>query len=153
MLSRLRDYLASVLGSEQPPAHSLHGRHLAAAALLMEVARADYAQDPREQLAMRHALHKAFALDMHQIDTLLALAREEAAESTSAHAFTRVINEEFSNADKSALMQALWSVALADGDLHRYEEHLIRRIAELIYVPHGEFIRTKIAAEQAFKAR
>jgi uncharacterized tellurite resistance protein B-like protein len=144
VLSRLKQFLSMQTGPGEAPSRTAHGRHLAAAALLIEVARADYAHDPREQIAMHEALRRAFGLTREQIETLLALAEEESAQSTSAYQFTRVINDEFSDADKSALIRAMWQVAFADGNVDKYEEHLIRKIAELIYVPHGEFIRTKL---------
>ena len=52
MLTKLKEFLTARLGADTPPVHSAHGRHLAAAALLIEVARADYGFDPREQLAL-----------------------------------------------------------------------------------------------------
>ena len=46
--------------------------------------------------------------------------------------------------EKFVLIKTLWRVAAADGDIHRYEDHLIRRIADLLYVPHSDFIRAKL---------
>ena len=90
--------------------------------------------------------------DLHEeLDTLLALAEAEAQEATSDYRFTRVINDEFTNTEKSALLRAMWQVAFADGDVDKYEEHLIRKIAGLIYVPHQEFIRTRLQAAAEFE--
>jgi uncharacterized tellurite resistance protein B-like protein len=38
----------------------------------------------------------------------------------------------------------MWTVAYADGDLDKYEEHLIRQVAELTYVPHSDYIQCKL---------
>ena len=152
MLSRLKEFLAERLGPAAPALHSAHGRHLAAAALLIEVARADRGFDPREQLALAQALRRSFGLSSAELDTLLALAEAEANASTSDYAFTRLINDEYTDAEKSELVRAMWSVAFADGAVDKYEEHLIRRIAGLIYVPHGEFIRTRLAAAAEHEA-
>ena len=149
MLTKLKEFLAARLGADTPSVHSAHGRHLAAAALLIEVARADYGFDPREQLALQEALRRSFDLSHAEIETLLALAEAEAREATSSYAFTRLINEEYSDEEKSDLLRAMWSVAFADGEVDKYEEHLIRKIAGLIYVPHSEFIRTKLEAGAA----
>lgn len=146
MLTKLKEFLAAHLGADTPPVHSAHGRHLAAAALLIEVARADRGFDPREQLALTQALRRSFGLNSAELDTLLALAEAEASASTSDYAFTRLINDEYSDAEKSELVRSMWTVAFADGAVDKYEEHLIRRIAGLIYVPHSEFIRTRLAA-------
>ncbi len=149
MLSQIRDFITASLAPDEAPAHSAYGRHLAAAALLIEVAHADYLRDPRELIAMREVLHRCFGLSREELDTLLALAEAEAQEATSDYRFTRVINDEFTNTEKSALLRAMWQVAFADGDVDKYEEHLIRKIAALIYVPHSEFIRTKLEAGAA----
>lgn len=146
MFERLKDFLTERLGPARPPLHSAHGRHLAAAALMIGVARADYAFDPREQVALAHALRRSFGLSQAEIDTLLALAEAEASEATSDYAFTRVVNDEYSEEEKAALIRAMWSVAFADGAVDKYEEHLIRKIAGLIYVPHQDFIRTRLQA-------
>ena len=152
MLTKLKDFLAAHLGADAPPVHSAHGRHLAAAALLIEVARADYGFDPREQLALTQALTRIFGLSRAEIDTLLALAEAEAHAATSSYAFTRLVNDEYSDQEKSELLRAMWSVAFADGAVDKYEEHLIRKIAGLIYVPHREFIRTRLAAAAEHEA-
>ena len=149
MLSRIRDFITASLAQDQAPAHSAHGRHLAAAAVLIEVAQADYRNDPCELIAMREMLHRCFGLSHEELDTLLALAQAEAHEATSDYRFTRVINDEFTNTEKSALLRSMWQVAFADGNVDKYEEHLIRKIAALIYVPHSEFIRTKLEAGAA----
>ena len=151
MLTKLKEFLTARLGADTPPVHSAHGRHLAAAALLIEVARADYGFDPREQLALQEALRRSFDLSHAEIETLLALAEAEAREATSSYAFTRLINEEYSDEEKSDLLRAMWSVAFADGEVDKYEEHLIRKIAGLIYVPHQEFIRTRLQAGAQFE--
>ena len=147
MLTKLKEFLAARLGADTPSVHSAHGRHLAAAALLIEVARADYGFDPREQLALQEALRRSFDLSHAEIETLLALAEAEAREATSSYAFTRLINEEYSDEEKSDLLRAMWSVAFADGEVDKYEEHLIRNVADLIYVPHSNYIHCKLAAQ------
>ena len=146
MISRIKELLSSCIGADETPATEAQARHLAVAALLFAIVRADYARDPREELAIRAALTKAFGLSAEELAALFQLAEAESAESTSDHAFVRVINAEFSDVEKSSLIEAMWRVAYADGDLHKYEEHLIRRIADLLYVPHSEFIRTKLKA-------
>jgi len=146
MLAKLKQLFESVPGAESSEAHSTHGKELAAAALMIDVARADYAHDPREMIALRAALRERFGVTEEQLDALVALADAEASEATSAYRFTRIINDEYSDQEKSELIAAMWAVAYADGNLDKYEEHLIRKIAELIYVPHSEFIRTKLQA-------
>ena len=82
---------------------------------------------------------------------LLRCAERERADSTDYYQFTSLINDEYDAARKAELIELMWRIAYADDALHRYEEHLIRKIAGLIYVPHQEFIRTKLEAGAEFE--
>jgi uncharacterized tellurite resistance protein B-like protein len=149
MLSRIKEILTMRIGPGEDPLKVEQRRHVAAAVLLLAVARADDVFDAREHSTMQQALQRSFGLDKADIAALLVVAEEEADSSTSDYAFTRLINQDFTDAEKSALVGEMWRVAYADGDLHKYEEHLIRKIAVLINVPHGEFIRTKLQVAEA----
>lgn len=122
-----------------------HGVEVAAAALLIELGRADYERDPEEQKAIIEAIRQGSGLEDAELEALVASAQESAERSTSVYEFTSLINAQYSMEEKFALIEALWRVAAADGDIHRYEDHLIRRIADLLYVPHSDFIRAKLA--------
>ncbi len=124
--------------------HTLPGVEVAAAALLIEVGRVDYESEAEEQKAIIEAIRQGSGLDDTELASLVAAAQESAERSTSLYEFTSLINERYSMEDRVALIEALWRVAAADGDIHKYEDHLIRRIAELLYVPHSEFIRAKL---------
>ena len=121
-----------------------HGYHVATAALLVEVMRADYEVRPEERDAVLRALGAAFDdLSPDETRDLLARAEEHADDATSLYEFTRHINRQLDHAQKAHVVELLWRVAYADGDLDKYEEHLVRRIADLIHVPHSVFIRMK----------
>ncbi len=124
--------------------HTLPAVEVAAAALLIEVGRADYESEAEEQKAIIEAIRQGSGLDDTELDSLVATAQDSAERSTSLYEFTSLINERYSMEDRVVLIEALWRVAAADGDIHKYEDHLIRRIAELLYVPHSEFIRAKL---------
>ena len=119
---------------------------LAAAALLIETARADFSQDATEQAALEELLSSSLQLDKRKVHELMILAENRADEATSLYEFTRVINDHYSAAQKLQLISAMWVVAYADGNLDKYEEHLIRRVAELTYVPHRDYIKSKLAS-------
>jgi uncharacterized tellurite resistance protein B-like protein len=123
-----------------------HRQRLAAAALLVETARADFTQDASEQEALQQLLVKTLKLDAPEVQALVAAAAERVDEATSLYEFTRVINDYYSARQKRQLIGDMWAVAYADGNLDKYEEHLIRRVAELTYVPHQDYIRTKLEA-------
>jgi uncharacterized tellurite resistance protein B-like protein len=126
----------------------LHRRHLAAAALMIETARADFTQDGTEQAALERLLCTSLELAPGEVRELVEAASSEVDRATSLYQFTRVVNDHYSAAQKLQLVADMWAVAYADGDLDKYEEHLIRRVAELTYVPHADYIRAKLEAEQ-----
>ncbi|RLA49313.1 MAG: TerB family tellurite resistance protein [Gammaproteobacteria bacterium] len=120
---------------------------LVAAALLIETARADFIQDAAEQAALEELLSGSLQLDKQEVRELMVLAENRADEATSLYEFTRVINDYYSAAQKLQLISAMWVVAYADGNLDKYEEHLIRQVAELTYVTHQDYIQCKLAAK------
>lgn len=121
-------------------------RNLAAAALLIEVARADFTQDAAEEEAMANLLVATLGLERASIDRLIETAGDAVDSSTSLYEFTRLVNDHYSYEEKYALVTSMWRVAFADQELNKYEEHLIRRVADLIYLSHDDFIRGKLAA-------
>ena len=48
---------------------------------------------------------------------------------------------------KVRVVEMMWQLVYADGDKDRYEEHLIRQVAELLYLSHAEFIQARLQAE------
>jgi uncharacterized tellurite resistance protein B-like protein len=131
--------------SEEDTGHQLR---LAAAALLIETARADFTQDASEEATLAELLRRELKLSADEVKELLTLANQRVDESTSLYEFTRVINDHYTPQQKLQLISAMWVVAYADGNLDKYEEHLIRRIAELTYVAHEDYIRAKLRAQQ-----
>ena len=125
-----------------------HQLRLAAAALLIETARADFTQDTAEEAALAELLRRELKLSAEEVKELLALASQRVDESTSLYEFTRVINDHYTPQQKLQLVSAMWVVAYADGNLDKYEEHLIRRVAELTYVAHEDYIRAKLRAQR-----
>lgn len=122
---------------------------LAAAALLIEMTRADYSVDSAEKQTMQNVLQAALDLDAAEVKKLLELAGTAADRATSLYEFTRLINDHYSREEKLVLVESMWRVAFADGDLDKYEERLIRQVSDLIHVPHKEFIRLKLEVSKA----
>jgi uncharacterized tellurite resistance protein B-like protein len=129
--------------SEESKQHRLH---VAAAAMLIETARADFTQDEDEQAAMKTLLSGSLGLPATEVQELMETASNRVDEATSLYEFTRIINDHYSAQQKVQLIGAMWAVAFADGNLDKYEEALIRQVAELTYVPHQDYIRCKLAA-------
>ena len=127
-----------------------HKIQLATAALLIELSRADFEESDIEVDAVVAALQKTYQLSAEEIQQLIALANTELEQSTSLYQFTRLVNDHFDYERKQALIGSLWHVAYADGEVDRYEDHMIRKVADLIYVKHSDFIRLKLAASTRY---
>ncbi|MFC1684343.1 TerB family tellurite resistance protein [Pseudomonadota bacterium] len=125
-----------------------HTLQLATTALLFEMMRMDDEMHAQEHSVIKKSIQEKFELSASETAHLLELAQAEAEGATDYHQFTRLINNGFSMDQKVKVIEYLWQIAYADGDLDKYEEHLVRKIAELLYVPHQAFIATKHKAAQ-----
>jgi len=143
MLDKIKQFFATDLDLHSGnPEEKLQ---LAAAALLIELSRADFSTDAEELKTIENALAKTFSLDSDKLTEIISLAHEEAKTSTSLYEFTRLINDNYSPEQKYQLILNMWQVAIADGEISKYEDHLIRKVAELTYVSHSDFIKAKLA--------
>ena len=117
---------------------------MATAALLLEVARADDKVTDEEREAVQRIIRNHFSLSSAQARELADAAEKQADSVTSLYPFTRMITSECSMEDRVGLVRMLWEVTCADGHIDKHEEHLVRKVANLLYVPHSQFIRTKL---------
>ncbi len=121
---------------------------LACIALLIELAKVDQSVDEIELKIIRSSAKKIFQIDDTKIDEIIELAKQEAEQSTSIYQFTELVNSNYTDDMKYQLILSMWKVAFADGELDKYEEHLIRKVAELTYVPHVRFMEAKFNAQK-----
>lgn len=133
-------------GVEEDTANTTMSLELAAAALLIEVSKSDYQQDAVEIDKIHELLVRCFSVSLADIENFMATATALNNDSTSLFPFTRYINDNCNNLEKYELIVALWEVAIEDGQIDKYEDHVIRKISDLIYLPHTEFIRAKLSA-------
>ena len=149
MLDSIKQFFEERVAAEaaQPsPEAREHGLRLAAAALLFEIVRADAEIKEAERTVVRAAIQGTFGLAQEEAEELMRLAEEESRDATSLYEFTHLIDKAFSPEQKKRVVELLWLVAFADGEKHAHEEHLVRKIAGLLHVPHPDFINAKIRA-------
>ena len=149
MLNALRQFFDQrIAGNPRQSAAEAESRaRVAAAALLVEVVRADDRFTPEEREAVLVSVRHKFGLAPAEAEELLGLAETEAREAHDYYQFTRRINASFGPQRKVRLIEELWRVAFADDLLHRHEEQLIRRVADLLHVPHRAYINAKLRAQ------
>lgn len=145
MLKALSELIERSLGARtaQAPEEREHAVRLATAILLIEVVRADYQVSEHETAAVLKLLRDFFALSAEETALLVQEAEAEADHAASLQSFTRQIHEGLSIEDKHAIVELLWRAALADQRLDKHEDHLVRKIAGLLYVSHGDLIRLR----------
>jgi uncharacterized tellurite resistance protein B-like protein len=145
MINKLQNFFHTYL-NPQDGGHSSDASQrtrLAVAALLVEIAVSDFESAREERQSIVEIVRNQFGLTGQEADALISLAEEEHKASTDYFQFTRLINQHYTAQQKVDLVESLWRVAFADGELHRYEEHVIRRLVDLLHVSHRDFIATK----------
>ncbi|MAZ69885.1 MAG: TerB family tellurite resistance protein [Porticoccus sp.] len=148
MIDQIKQFFSTRI--DEPDGEPVHQRQLAAAALMVEIMVIDRTLSEDEQKIIRQLLENQFSLSHEEIETLVRLAHSEVNDATSLFQFTRLINDHFAVHEKRELVENLWRVAFADNQLDKHEEALIRRISELLYVSHTDFIQAKHRANQNY---
>lgn len=142
MLEKIKQFFLNESETQNPVLNE-EKKRLASAALLIEVAIIDQEFDQSEFDAMQKILETQFGITSEECQQLISLAQLECESSTSTYQFTQLINQYSSAQDKIALITGMWSIAYADGDLDKYEEYIIRKVSDLLYVSHSDFIHAK----------
>lgn len=143
-MKRFLDQIRSAFEPDAPDhGHSEEDLRLAAAVLMVELSRADYEVDEGERRVIRNAVRKSFDLTDSEADELVEAAEAEADAAVSLYRYTGVINDQWSPQEKERLIEALWRIALSDSEMHHFEEHLVRKMAGLLHVPHHKFLQAK----------
>jgi len=122
---------------------------IAAGVLMLEVVLADDEVDRKEQKLVFRALEKILDKTEEEVAQVYKRVLDTAEESVSLFDFTSLINEEFSKKEKYSLLIVLWKIAYADGRLDKYEEYYIRKIKDLLYLSHSDFIKAKYEAHSS----
>ena len=153
MLNKIKEYIselgkdsAGISNEEQDNTEIINN---ACAALLIETALADKVFNDEELASMKQTLKIVYKVEEKDIDELIDESKKKVSESTSLYEYTRLINDLCDYEDKLRLINNLWSIAFADQQLDKYEEYLIRKISDLLYVSHKDFIEQKLRVKEA----
>ena len=147
MIESIKNFFENRLAKndkEEAPNSIVSKVDLTCAALLIEVMNSDHELDEREHNEFMTVLQKSYNIAESDLEELTQLAKDEAHEATSLYQFTRLINDSYDYEQKVALIENMWRIAFSDERLDKYEDHLIRKVSELIYVSHSDFIKTKL---------
>ena len=145
MIKKIKDLISNYSSEDKVEESSaLVKLNEACAALLVEIAFADKEFDLNEKESLKKSLIETYNLEADAIEEIIKDAESTVAESTSLYEYTRTVNDEFEYSDKFSLLENLWKVAYADSVLDKYEEHLIRKISDLIHISHSDYINIKL---------
>lgn len=149
MLKTIWRQIADTLDNEadRPAEDRGQAIRLATAALLIEVARADHDYDPDEFERLLDLVQRRFSLAPDAAVELANNADRRVDDAVSLHEFTKVLHEHLSVDEKAEVVAIAWEVAYVDGRLDMYEDSMILKISDLLYVPRGEVMRSKHAAK------
>lgn len=147
MITKLKSWLQDNL-KQQPENDNTLQLDLATAVLYCEVIRADQELDKQEQDLMHSMLVSQFQLSDEQATELVHSSGDEARHAADLVSFTRLVNARCDAQQKNLILENLWQLAYADDHLDPHEEHIIRRIADLLYLPHSQFIQAKLKAQK-----
>lgn len=142
-------WLARLVAQDSEAAENSDNLSRAIAVLMLEVAQSDFEETEEETSSLLAALAKYIGEDSHISQDLLASARDDKANSAGLYEFTRLACNEMSMSERCSLIEQLWDIAYADGVIDKYEEAAIRKVSELLYVSHSDFIKAKLAAAKA----
>ena len=118
--------------------------NLISGALMVEVMAADHDFKSEEELKLKEILLNRFEIPENEIKKISEQMKKRADDATSLDEYTSLINENFNREEKLDLIRNLWAIEFADKILDRYEDRVIRRVCELTYVSHSDFIKTKL---------
>ncbi len=144
MLNQIKLFFDQHIALPAPDQVTEESLHLACAALFVEMMYMDDKTRVEEQDMILISVRDIFSLSVEEANTLIVLATQQRKQATDYYQFTSLINKGFTQEQKNTLIKTLWKIAYADGELDKYEENMVRKMADLLHVPHQEFIKTKI---------
>lgn len=141
--------LATQPSADQEAAERESAIRLATAVLMVDVARADHVFEESEFESVLRLIEKHFDLEPEEAAQLVNEAGDVADDLVTIQHFTRRLHEHLDEREKLRIVALLWRVAFADGRLDKYENSLVLKISDLLYVNRARVMRLKHDAEQA----
>lgn len=149
MLNKLSDFLSSIITPTSVESRPEHTLQLATAVLLIEVMQSDADSTDQEQATILKILKERFDLSDAEVAQLSELGHQTTTAANDFHQFTSLINRELEPSEKVRIIEYMWQVAYADSQISAHENHLMRKIAALLYIPHGDYVAAKMRAKPA----
>ncbi|MDP1770882.1 MAG: TerB family tellurite resistance protein [Methylobacter sp.] len=143
MLNQIKLFFEQHLALSAPEHTTEDKLQLATVVLFLEMMYMDDKVEIKEQEVILSLIQQNFSVTVDQANALIELAGQQIKQATDYYQFTSLINKEYSQEEKVRLIESLWKIAFIDGVLDMHEEYLVRKIADLLHVPHTAFIMAK----------
>jgi uncharacterized tellurite resistance protein B-like protein len=121
-----------------------HDIHVAACALLVEIASIDEEFTQAEMETLLSIFKEKYGLSEEYADALIVEAKKELSESLDLWQFAKLINENYSNEEKIEIIETLWRIVYVDGKMDKYEHYLMNKLKNLLRISHDQLIAAKL---------
>lgn len=150
MIKNIKNYFEELFQNKIVDDTSPHKNtiELATVVLMIEISLADDHIHEEERRIIKDLLSNNLDLEQDEIDELIKLAEEEVNHAISLYEFTRLLNDSLSMSEKVNILENLWRVAYADSVIDKYEEYFLRKVADLLYISHSDYIQSKLKAAE-----
>ncbi len=149
LLNKVVDTIAATADADKGTAERDHALKLATAVLMVDVAGADHDFDEVEFEHLLELAEAHFELTPDEAAELVNAASDKAEDLVEVHEFTKLLHDHLGDEDKARIIDMLWKIAYVDGELDKYEDALILKISDLLYVSRGLVMRLKHEAAKA----
>lgn len=131
-------------GADRNNATKIHDVRVASCALLLEMARIDERFTPEEAQTLISILKSSYGLSREDADALVDEADKQLDDSVDYWRFARLINENYTIAEKIEIIEMLWRIIFVDGKMDRHEHYLINKLSDLLRLTHKQMIDAKL---------
>jgi len=148
MLNAVRKFLADIGSSDHDGDNRVPDERLAAVALLVHMSGIDGEFSADESAKLRSLVKGRFDLDEAAAERLIAEARAADLEAVDLYGFTSVLKSQLDDAGRARIVEMMWEMVFADGEVHEFEDNLVWRVAELLGVSSRERVLMKQEARR-----
>ena len=143
MLDGLRQFIADVVSPHEDRQFDDTGYRLAATALLIHVISLDGEPSEVEKRKLHGLIESSFGLDPGTADRLIASAMLVEGEAVDLYHFTSVIMRSVDEAGRLRIVEMMWELVYADGEVNEFEDNVVWRAADLLGVSSRDRIELK----------
>lgn len=147
MLNKLNEFFSTLIAPPDDAQRPEHTLQLATAVLMIEVMRADAESTKAELATVMRLLKQRFQLSDSEVQQLSALGQQTAQQASDLYQFTSLLNHELAREEKIRIVEYMWQVAYADRHISAHENHLMRRMTDLLHISQADYIAAKMRAK------